>query len=76
MASEIEQLPDLAGYLKLASHREWLQVALSRPTPARSAGRAPARSAGVSGAALAAAEIVTGTRPEIVDGTHPGLGME
>lgn len=38
MASEIEQLPDLAGYLKLASRREWLRVQLSpRPThdPAR-----------------------------------------
>ena len=35
MASEIEQLPDLAGYLKLASRREWLQVRLSRPTPER-----------------------------------------
>jgi type IV secretory pathway TraG/TraD family ATPase VirD4 len=27
--SEIEQLPDLQGYLKLASHREWRRVALA-----------------------------------------------
>ena len=31
MASEIEQLPDLAGYLKLASRAHWLQVALQPP---------------------------------------------
>ena len=40
MASEIEQLPDLVGYLKLASRREWLCVHLSpRPMhdPAREA---------------------------------------
>lgn len=30
MASELEQLPDLTGYLKLASGGEWLQVSLSR----------------------------------------------
>jgi type IV secretory pathway TraG/TraD family ATPase VirD4 len=30
MASELEQLPDLTGYLKTASSREWLRVALSR----------------------------------------------
>ena len=30
MASELEQLPDLAGYLKTASSREWLRVTISR----------------------------------------------
>ena len=30
LASELEQLPDLAGYLKTASSREWLRVAISR----------------------------------------------
>lgn len=30
MASELEQLPDLAGYLKTASSREWLRVSISR----------------------------------------------
>lgn len=30
MASEIEQLPDLVGYLKLASHPEWLLVQVPR----------------------------------------------
>ncbi|MDE2137122.1 MAG: type IV secretion system DNA-binding domain-containing protein [Gammaproteobacteria bacterium] len=34
MASEIEQLPDLAGYLKLASRREWLRVSLAHPAAA------------------------------------------
>lgn len=29
MASEIEQLPDLAGFLKLASRPEWMRVVLS-----------------------------------------------
>jgi len=28
--SELEQLPDLQGYLKLASSREWLRVSLWR----------------------------------------------
>jgi hypothetical protein len=28
LASEIEQLPDLAGYLKIASRSEWLRVRL------------------------------------------------
>ena len=31
MGSEIEQLPDLAGYLKLASRPEWRRVRLRRP---------------------------------------------
>ena len=30
MASEIERLPDLKGYLKLASYPDWYRVALSR----------------------------------------------
>ncbi len=29
MSSEIEQLPDLTGYLKIASRREWLRVGLT-----------------------------------------------
>jgi hypothetical protein len=34
MSSEIEQLPDLAGYLKIASRREWLRVGLTpQPQP-------------------------------------------
>jgi type IV secretory pathway TraG/TraD family ATPase VirD4 len=60
MASEIEQLPDLAGYLKLASRREWLQVALPRPAASRDGGV----SAPVPGSAAAA------------ERTHAGLGME
>ena len=30
MASEIEQLPDLAGYLKIASQPSWRKVILAR----------------------------------------------
>jgi Type IV secretion-system coupling protein DNA-binding domain len=32
LASELEQLPDLQGYLKLASTRAWMRVVLT-PTP-------------------------------------------
>jgi type IV secretory pathway TraG/TraD family ATPase VirD4 len=38
MPSELEQLPDLCGYLKSASSRGWLKVAFAPP------GRAPGRS--------------------------------
>jgi len=34
MASEIEQLPDLAGYLKLTSQAAWMRVALQHPAAA------------------------------------------
>jgi type IV secretory pathway TraG/TraD family ATPase VirD4 len=33
MAAQIEQLPDLGGYLKFASEQQWRRVALRRPTP-------------------------------------------
>ena len=35
MGSEIEQLPDLSGYLKLASSPEWLRVRLHSPAAER-----------------------------------------
>jgi hypothetical protein len=31
MASEIEQLPDLTGFLKIASQPQWRRVQLVRP---------------------------------------------
>ena len=40
MDAEIEQLPDLAGYLKFASHPQWLRVRLNAPAECRP--RAPA----------------------------------
>jgi hypothetical protein len=43
MDSEIEQLPDLCGYLKFASQREWLGVRLKPMTPA---GAVPGRHPG------------------------------
>jgi type IV secretory pathway TraG/TraD family ATPase VirD4 len=68
MASEIEQLPDFAGYLKLASRPQWLQVALSPPTPVRLP-REPAPCAG----------SMRERRPEAdhaTESTHTGLGLE
>jgi len=32
LASEIEQLPDLNGFLKIASRQEWVRVSLNAPT--------------------------------------------
>jgi hypothetical protein len=40
MDSEIERLPDLAGFLKLASRPDWLRVTLHLPEPVREHGRA------------------------------------
>jgi hypothetical protein len=65
MASEIEQLPDLRGYLKLASRPQWLQVTLERPAPAR---------------VLAAQELPpprngVGATAQVLDGGHEGLGL-
>lgn len=40
LPSEIEQLPDLTGYLKFASRRAWLLVSLKPTTVPRSATRA------------------------------------
>jgi hypothetical protein len=45
MGSEIEQLPDLAGYLKLASNPAWVRVGL-RPVAAARATAAPATARG------------------------------
>jgi len=45
MGSEIEQLPDLAGYLKLASNPAWLRVGL-RPVTAARGTTGPARPRG------------------------------
>jgi hypothetical protein len=47
MDSEIEQLPDLAGFLKLASSPDWLRVTLRRPQLVRAdpVRRQPAREA-------------------------------
>ena len=47
MASEIEQLPDLGGFLKLASARDWKRVRLpprQYPSVARGRGREPVAS--------------------------------
>jgi hypothetical protein len=41
MDSEIEQLPDLSGYLKCASHPEWQRVALPSPEDQAARGTTP-----------------------------------
>ena len=56
MDSEIERLPDLAGYLKLASSPDWLRVTLRLPehtleTPRRSAWRDGTSASGAGRAA-------------------------
>jgi hypothetical protein len=68
MASEIEQLPDLAGYLKLASRPQWMQVALARPTPARVVAHQPPRVPAAPQRALEPARPVHSERED--------LGME
>jgi hypothetical protein len=68
MASEIEQLPDLAGYLKLASRPQWLQVALARPTQTRAA--EPLRS---SAARLPLREL---SSADVAARAHEGHGFE
>ena len=68
MASEIEQLPDLAGYLKLASRPQWMQVALSRPTPARTSTRPGLHRPEVPRRQLAPAALA--------DRGHEGFGAE
>jgi type IV secretory pathway TraG/TraD family ATPase VirD4 len=65
MASEIEQLPDLAGYLKLASHPQWLQVTLERPAPAHISA-APEMRRPPTGAA---------SNAHLLDGGREGLGL-
>ncbi|MFZ0552175.1 MAG: type IV secretion system DNA-binding domain-containing protein [Steroidobacteraceae bacterium] len=58
MDSEIERLPDLAGFLKLASAPDWLRVTLRRPEHARAS--EPLRSNG---------PVSDEARRERVDGT-------
>jgi hypothetical protein len=60
MGAQIEQLPDLAGYLKLASRPEWLRVRLS-PVGAAAL---PRRSAGTALAPLARDAHATQRAPE------------
>src|SRR5262249_12405940 len=79
MGSEIEQLPDLAGYLKLASRPEWRRVRLHRPlqrkrvevTPyvARILALPPRRGGLTESVRTAAA--AARQRPEATDGLEP-----
>jgi hypothetical protein len=64
MAAQIEQLPDLAGYLKLASQPAWARVRLSPPA------MAPAPVLAAPGAAALPASV---TPPE--HGWDQGLGL-
>jgi len=38
MPAQIEQLPDLTGYLKLASRAQWQRIRLQAPVPAANLG--------------------------------------
>ncbi len=67
MASEIERLPDLGGFLKLASQPDWLRVTLTRragprkrPFEPNLGGAQPAGSAGPEPAAARVAPNVPG----------------
>jgi len=66
MSSQIEQLPDLSGYLKLASQPHWLQVRL--PSPGLNAGAGGVRHSVVRPAA--AAEIVAAVANGAAERTH------
>jgi len=68
MASEIEQLPDLAGYLKVASRPQWMRAALSRPTPVRVPAQPAPRVSSIRGREIAA--------DRVTHGTQAGLGLE
>lgn len=68
MASEIEQLPDLAGYLKLASRPQWLRVALAHPSAVRTADRPRSTRTPSLRHEVKSAERT--------DCAHEGLGME
>ena len=65
MASEIEQLPDLAGYLKLASRPQWLQVALERSPAARAS----------AASEMTATRDAAASTAQLLDGGHEGLGL-
>jgi hypothetical protein len=56
MDSEIERLPDLAGFLKLASSPDWLRVTLPLPERVRGAGTATGARAAVATAPVRTAE--------------------
>lgn len=68
MASEIEQLPDLAGYLKLASRPQWMQVALPLFAATQTSEQKRGRGIPVTRPKLQQANVV--------DRALEGLGME
>jgi len=70
MASQIEQLPDLRGYLKLASRPEWRRVRLDPETSPRERAPSPERqstcrsaSAGVAQRTMTLADNILSFRP-------------
>ena len=69
MASEIEQLPDLAGYLKLASRPQWMQVTVSpRAATHRAEAKRPRR--------LSIGRPEASSARNVVDRAHEGPEME
>ncbi len=79
MGSQIEQLPDLSGYLKLASNPAWQRVRLRAPEAQRAgeAGLRGARILSFPSASAGSARALAAPRNERQPGaTHDGLGLE
>ena len=72
MDSEIERLPDLAGFLKLASYPDWLRVTLRLPERKHEAS-APMRAATAAGAARTAGRSQPEDRASRERHCTPGL---
>jgi type IV secretory pathway TraG/TraD family ATPase VirD4 len=66
MASEIERLPDLQGFLKVASHPDWQRVTLIRPSASTApGGRRPTATPAATGASPSATRASAATGPSI-----------
>ena len=64
MPSEIERLPDLQGFLKIASRPDWHRVTLIRPDPATAPrGRRPTATPSATSAANPAANVTSTVSP-------------
>lgn len=71
MDSEIERLPDLSGFLKLASSPDWLRVTLRLPQPVHRSSRQSAREPGAMASATARA-----TTPAMGNAMDPGAVLQ
>jgi type IV secretory pathway TraG/TraD family ATPase VirD4 len=79
MDSQIEQLPDLAGYLKFASMPNWQQVRLASPDPTHSGqARSEAKTQWQHwrATASAAADAPNAGRPPVTNAMAPATGAK